>query len=111
MLPFANGNMPLRWTFQQDDDPKHTSNNVKEWFLAEKVDVMKWAAQSQDLNPIKNPWDHLDRAIRKENGGRFESKVALVEGAQRALNNITSEYIDKLIFSMLICFFTFDLIK
>jgi hypothetical protein len=55
MLPFANGNMPLRWTFQQDDDPKHTSNNVKEWFLAEKVDVMKWAAQSQDLNPIKNP--------------------------------------------------------
>jgi hypothetical protein len=26
-----------------------------EWFLAEKVDVMKWVAQSQDLNPIKNP--------------------------------------------------------
>jgi hypothetical protein len=64
---------------------------------------MKCATQSQDLNPIKNPWDHLDRAIRKENGGRFESKVA-----QRAWNNITSEYIGKLIFSMLICFFTFD---
>jgi hypothetical protein len=76
-----------------------------EWFLAEKVDVMKWVAQSQDLNPIKNPWDHLDRAIRKENGGRFESKV---EAAQRAWNNITAEYIGKLIFSMLICFFTFD---
>jgi hypothetical protein len=55
--------------------------------------------------PYKEP---LDRAIRKENGGRFESKVALVEAAQRAWNNIMSEYIDKLIFSMLICFFTFD---
>jgi hypothetical protein len=43
---------------------------------------------------------YLDRAIRKENGGRFESKVALVEAAQRAWNNITSEYIDKLILSM-----------
>jgi hypothetical protein len=31
------------------------SLHLTEWFLAEKVDVMKWAAQSQDLNPIKNP--------------------------------------------------------
>jgi transposase len=62
--------------------------------------VMKWPPQSPDLNPIENLWDHLDRAIRKENGGRFESREDLLEAAQRAWNNITSEYIDKLIFSM-----------
>jgi hypothetical protein len=79
---------------------KHTSYIIKEWFLAEKVDVMKWPAESPDLNPIENLWDHLDRAIRKENAGRFESKETLVKAAQRSWNNITSKHIDKLIFSM-----------
>jgi hypothetical protein len=55
--------------------------------------------QTQFLCTIKL-WDHLDRAIRKENGGKFESREDLLEAAQRTWNNITSEYIDKLIFSM-----------
>jgi hypothetical protein len=65
------------------------------------VNVMKWPAQSPDLNPIENLCDHLDRATRKENGGRLESREELLEAAQRAWNNLTSsDYIDKLIFSM-----------
>ncbi|GJQ76055.1 putative transmembrane receptor protein tyrosine kinase [Trypoxylus dichotomus] len=31
MLPFAEWNMPLRWHFQHDNDPKHTTRVVKGW--------------------------------------------------------------------------------
>ena len=32
MLPYAEEEMPSRWGFQQDNDPKQTSNKAKEWF-------------------------------------------------------------------------------
>jgi hypothetical protein len=62
--------VPLRWKFQQANDHKHTSNIVKEWFVAEKVNVMKWAVQSLDLNPRKNFWESGTTSI-----GQFGRKM------------------------------------
>ena len=44
------------WMFQQDNNPKHTPEVLKEWISYSRIEVMEWSSQSPDLNLTENMW-------------------------------------------------------
>lgn len=85
--------------FQQDNDPKHTSQRAKNWFKSKEIDVLEWPAQSPDLNPIEHLWVHLKRQL----DGYPEPPKGIIElwdRVQDEWNKITPEVCRNLVESM-----------
>ncbi|ORD98996.1 TCB2 [Hepatospora eriocheir] len=58
---------------QQDNDPKHTSNVVKDWFDEKNIDVLPWLPQSPDMNPIEHIWVYMKMCLRGK--GKLNKKI------------------------------------
>ena len=85
------------FTFQQDNDPKHTCKVVKAYLERKQQDgtlrLMDWPAQSPDLNVIEPVWDDLDEAkVRAKGKNLDELWKVLKDGWDTMPKHIIKKY-------------------
>lgn len=71
MLPYAEDVLPVIWTFQHDNDPKHTAHSVKQFLYSQSVSALDWPANSPDLNPIKHLWCEVKKRVSNRQCGNL----------------------------------------
>ena len=81
--------------FQQDNDPKHSAKLTKAFLAEQNIEVMKWPAQSPDLNPIEHLWDELERRVHQNS--HFRTTEELWAAMQAEWMKITPDVTQKLV--------------
>ena len=64
LLPFINECFADSHRLQQDNDPKHCTTLIDDFFLENEISWWRTPPESPDLNPIKNVWGSLKQFLR-----------------------------------------------
>ena len=80
-----------------DNAPCYRAIVVSDWLEEQGVTVSSWPAQSPDLNPIENLWDHMERQLEKTPS---TTREGLWNTLQELWSSIPSETITNLVSSM-----------
>ena len=89
LLPFVNEVYPDGHRLYQDNDPKHTSGSVVQFF--EDNGIVWWPTppESPDINPIENIWGSMKQYLR--NTFKPKNLDELKEGIQEFWQTLTPE--------------------
>uniref|UniRef100_A0A8R1II39 Uncharacterized protein n=1 Tax=Caenorhabditis japonica TaxID=281687 RepID=A0A8R1II39_CAEJA len=62
MLPFARASLRVRYSFQQDNDPKHTFNHIKEE-LEKCVFGIRARNADQNFSQLQTAWAQIPQYL------------------------------------------------
>jgi len=98
LVPFIQKSYPESHRFYQDNDPKHTSKYIQQFFQMNRINWWKSPAESPDLNPIEKVWGSMKTYLRDKHKPR--NLAELKEGIRTYWKKLTPEvctrYIDHL---------------
>lgn len=95
LLPFLNRSRGIKYRFQQDNDPKHTSQLAAAFLETNGVNWWKTPPESPDLNPIENIWGSMKYFLRTHH--KPHNLESLIEGITLFWKSLTPDVCSKYI--------------
>ena len=89
LIPFIREYYPDHHRLYQDNDPKHCSHRIEDYFEEKGINWWPTPAESPDLNPIENLWGSLKQYLR--NTYKPKNLQELKDGIQHFWNTLTPE--------------------